>query len=140
MKLLSLMVQQIIAQAEFERPNECCGIILSHNGVATKLRPARNAEPSPTSYVIHPLDLLQIETEAEINGDQIFVIYHSHLTGEAYPSPTDIRLSRWPGDPQHDMYPGAYYVIVSLATLGRPVVRAFRIRNGRVSEEEIEII
>ena len=55
-------------------------------------------------------------------------IYHSHTASEAYPSPTDVRLAFWPE---------AYYLLVSLADAASPVVRAFRILDGAVKEEEI---
>ena len=50
------------------------------------------------------------------------------LASEAYPSATDVRLAFWPE---------TYYVLVSLLDRDTPAVRAFRIENGRVSEEEI---
>ena len=50
------------------------------------------------------------------------------MASEAYPSATDVRLAFWPE---------AYYVLVSLMNREDPVVRAFRIEDGRVSEDEI---
>ena len=50
------------------------------------------------------------------------------LASEAYPSATDVRLAFWPE---------AYYVLVSLMDRESPVVRAFRIEDGRVREEEL---
>ena len=50
------------------------------------------------------------------------------MASEAYPSATDVRLAFWPE---------AYYVLVSLIDPDSPIVRAFRIEDGQVSEEEI---
>ena len=50
------------------------------------------------------------------------------MASEAYPSATDVRLAFWPE---------TYYVLVSLMDQENPVVRAFRIEDGRVSEEEL---
>ena len=50
------------------------------------------------------------------------------LASEAYPSATDVRLAFWPE---------AYYVLVSLLDRESPAMRAFRIEDGTVSEEEI---
>jgi proteasome lid subunit RPN8/RPN11 len=134
------MVDAIIAQALEELPNECCGIIAGKDGAATKLYRARNVEASPFRYNIDPRDLLKVEREADQNGWEVLVIYHSHVASEAYPSPTDIRLSQWPGsDPPVDLYPNAYYVLVSLEDRDAPVVRAFRIRAGAVAEEPLEV-
>jgi len=138
LRLPKAMVDQMIAQALEELPNECCGIIAGKDGAATKLYRARNAEASPFRYSIHPLDLLRVEREADANGWEVLVIYHSHVASDAYPSPTDIRLSQWQGtDPPTDLYPGAYYVLVSLKDRDNPVVRAFRIHGGEVTEEPL---
>jgi proteasome lid subunit RPN8/RPN11 len=132
------MLDEMIAHAKADLPNECCGIILGKGGAATQLRRARNAEASPFRYNLDPRDLLAAEREADANGWQILVIYHSHVASEAYPSPTDVRLSQWPGsEPPLDLYPDAYYVLVSLKDPAVPVVRAYKIRTGEVTEEPI---
>ena len=62
------------------------------------------------------------------------MIYHSHTATEAYPSRTDIGLA---------MEPGAHYVLVSTKECGNddgPVeFRSFRIVEGVVTEEEVEV-
>ena len=132
------MRDEMVAQAIEELPNECCGIIVAKDGAAERLYRTRNAEASPFRYVIDPRDLLRIEMEADDNGWAVHVIYHSHVASDAYPSPTDVRLSQWPGDPPSDLYPDAYYVLVSLKDRDNPSVRAYRINGGVVSEEPIE--
>lgn len=123
-------VDEMIAHAREEAPNECCGIIAGADGRPVKLYRARNAEASPYRYNVDPQDLLRIYREADANGWEFLVIYHSHTHTEAYPSPTDVRLAAWPD---------AYYVLVSLQHPDRPVVRAFRIRDGQVTEEELHV-
>jgi proteasome lid subunit RPN8/RPN11 len=122
-------VDEMIAHAIEEAPNECCGIIAGKDGRATKLFRAINAEASPYRYSVEPKDLLRIFRECEDNDWQFLAIYHSHTASEAYPSPTDVRLAFWPE---------AHYILVSLAEKDRPVVRAFRILDGAVSEDPIE--
>ncbi len=122
-------VDEMIAHAIEEAPNECCGIIAGKDSRATKLFPAINAESSPYRYSVEPKDLLRIFRECEANDWSFLVIYHSHTASEAYPSPTDVRLAFWPE---------ARYVLVSLADKDRPVVRAFRILDGQVTEEPIQ--
>ena len=90
---------------------------------------AKNAEGSPYRYSVDPKDLFRIYRECDEKGWSFLAIYHSHTASEAYPSPTDIRLAFWPE---------AYYVLVSLQEAEKPVVRAFRILEGAVSEEEIQ--
>lgn len=135
------MVEEMIAHAREDLPNEACGVILGRNGVAMELHRARNAEASPYRYVIHPEDLIRFHRIVEEKDWQFLVIYHSHVASEAYPSPTDVRMSIWPNtDPPLDAYPDAHYVLVSLADRENPVVRAFRITGGVVSEEPLETV
>jgi proteasome lid subunit RPN8/RPN11 len=139
LKLPQAMLDEMVAHAKDDLPNEACGIILGKDGIATQLRRARNAEASPFRYSIDPLDLLKAERDADANGWEVLVIYHSHVASEAYPSPTDVRLAQWPGsDPPIDLYPDAYYVLVSLKDRESPVVRAYTIHAGEVSEISID--
>jgi [CysO sulfur-carrier protein]-S-L-cysteine hydrolase len=135
------MIGEIFAHAYTDLPNECCGIIAGKAGEAAKLYRTRNAEASPYRYNIDPRDLLRIEQDLDANGWEVLVIYHSHVASEAYPSPTDVRLSQWPGtDPPSDLFPGAHYVLVSLRERAAPVLRSYRISGGSVAEEEIEAV
>ena len=121
-------IDEIIAHALEDAPNECCGIIAGEDGRAVKLFRAKNAEASPYRYNVDPKDLFRIFRECDENGWSFLAIYHSHTASEAYPSPTDVRLGFWPE---------AYYVLVSLQDAGKPVVRAFRILDGEITEEEV---
>jgi len=123
-------IDEMIAHAQEDAPNECCGIIAGDDGRAVKLFRAKNAEASPYRYNVEPKDLFRIFRECEENGWSFLAIYHSHTASEAYPSPTDVRLAFWPE---------AYYVLVSIQDAGKPVVRAFRILEGEISEEEVSV-
>jgi proteasome lid subunit RPN8/RPN11 len=59
------------------------------------------------------------------------VIYHSHTATEAYPSRTDINLAQ---------EPGAHYVLVSTADPDSIEFRSYRIVDGVVSEEPVEMV
>ena len=121
-------IDEMIAHALEDAPNECCGIIAGQDGRAVKLFRAQNSEASPYRYNVDPKELFRIHRECDENGWEFIVIYHSHTASEAYPSATDVRLAFWPE---------TYYVLVSLMDRANPVVRAFRIEDGRVSEEEL---
>ena len=58
------------------------------------------------------------------------VIYHSHTATEPYPSRTDVSYAS---------EPGAHYVLVSTREPDTDEVRSYRILDGVVTEEEIEI-
>jgi proteasome lid subunit RPN8/RPN11 len=121
-------IDEMLAHAREEAPNECCGIIAGREGQAVKLFQGQNAEASPYRYDIDPQDLFRIHRECDEKGWEFLAIYHSHTASEAYPSPTDVRLAFWPE---------AYYVLVSIQDPQSPAVRAFRIVDGQVSEEKL---
>ena len=120
-------IDEMVAHAKAEYPNEACGIIAGLSGRAVKLYRTRNAERSPVRYVIEPREQLGVMREMEDKGWDLLGIFHSHTHSPAYPSQTDVQLA---------YYPDALYFIVSLMAAD-PVVRAFRILDGKVAEEEI---
>jgi proteasome lid subunit RPN8/RPN11 len=141
LQLPQTMLDEMVSHATEDLPNECCGIIAGKDGVATRFYRTGNAEASPFRYSIDPRDLLRIEREMDAEGWQVLVIYHSHVASDAYPSPTDVRLSQWQGtDPPVDLYPGAHYVLVSLKDRAEPVVRSYQISKGVVTEEDLLVI
>ena len=135
--LPSSMIGQMIAHAYEEAPNECCGMISGKDGIPTKLHHLRNSEASPYRYQIHPLDYRKVDEENEANGWELMAIYHSHVASRAYPSPTDVRMARWPGSSELDMFPDAYYILISLKDHNAPLIRAFKIKGGKVSRQAI---
>lgn len=125
-------IDNMVAHAQREAPIECCGVLGGRDGRVLKLYQATNAEHSRYCYNIEPQELFRINRECEENGWQFLAIYHSHPDSAAYPSPTDVHLAA--------LWPESLYFIVSLLSPENPEVRAFRIRNGEVTEEKIEIV
>lgn len=118
--------EQMIAHAREQFPRECCGMLAGVDGKPVKVVRATNSEDSEFRYRVDDRELLSFLQECDDNGWDFLAVYHSHTRSEAYPSPTDVRLARnWP-DP--------YYVLVSLEGRDDPVVRAFRITEGEISE------
>jgi proteasome lid subunit RPN8/RPN11 len=125
------LVDEIVAHAREEAPNECCGMVSGSDGRASTVYPARNAEASPLRYTIHPQDQIRIMGEIDDRGEELAAIYHSHTKTPAEPSQTDINLAQnWP-DP--------VYLICSLADPEAPNLRGFAIRDGRVDEVELDV-
>ena len=93
LKLPQGYVDEMIAHAKEDVPNECCGIIAGKDGEVTKLYRAINAEASPYRYSVDPKDLLRIYRVLDSSASDGLVIYHSHTHTEAYPSPTDVRMA-----------------------------------------------
>ncbi len=129
MKLTQGQIDELIAHAREEDPNECCGMIGGIDGAVTKVYKARNAEASPLRYNLDPSDQFRIMTAMDEAGEDLAAIYHSHTKSPAYPSQTDINLAA---------YPETLYVIVTLVE-GEEPVRAFRIDEGQVEEVELDV-
>jgi proteasome lid subunit RPN8/RPN11 len=123
------LLDEIVAHAREEAPNECCGLVAGADGRATRVYRARNEFESPMRYNVHPQDLIRIVNEIEDQGEELAAIYHSLQRCDAYPSVTDVNLAaNWP-DP--------LYLICSLAQ-DEPLVRAFEIRDGKIDEVELD--
>jgi proteasome lid subunit RPN8/RPN11 len=126
----------MVAHARADHPDEACGVIVGPEGSDRPVRvvPMTNADRSPTFFRFDPTEQLQLAKELDANDEEIVVVYHSHTATEAYPSRTDISYA---AEPQ------AHYVLVSTAECGRedgPVsVRSYRILDGEVTEEELDI-
>ena len=106
-------------------------MVAGKGGRATEVFRARNALASPFSFDMEPQDQLAIYTTIEDRGEEIQALYHSHTKSPAEPSQSDRNNAlNWP-DP--------VWLIVSLADAENPVVRGWDMRNGKVSEVELEI-
>ena len=119
----------IIEWAYHEAPDECCGVMGVKDGEISSCHTVLNLAHSPVNYEMDAGQLLTAYSAIEAAGEDIGVIYHSHLSTPAYPSKKDIELATWPG---------ARYLIVSLADLEHPDLRLFDITDGVVTEEPIE--
>ncbi len=127
------LVDKIIAHARADHPDEACGIIAGPAGSDRPERfiPMRNAARSPTFYEFDSTEQIKVWNEMWDRDEEPVVIYHSHTATEAYPSRTDIALAAWPE---------SHYVLVSTADPDHTPLRSYRIVDGVVTEEEVEII
>jgi proteasome lid subunit RPN8/RPN11 len=130
-RISQALLDEIVAHAREDAPNECCGILAGSNGVATGVFRARNAEESPVRYTIDSNDQYRINREIEARGEEIAGIYHSHIKSPAEPSQTDINLA--------ELWPDPLYVICSLANKDEPEVRAWSIRDRKVEEVDLNV-
>lgn len=131
-------VEEIIAHANEEYPKECCGIAIGVGNDIREVLRGRNILDSPYEYIINPEDTLRADKLARERQWDIIAFYHSHTAidaarvTEAYPSKKDIKGAQ--------VWPAASYLIVSLADRANPDLRGFRIQNGQVTEEELEVV
>ncbi|MGB9612956.1 MAG: M67 family metallopeptidase [Candidatus Margulisiibacteriota bacterium] len=123
--------EEIIEQAKEALPHEACGILAGKNGKAEKVYKMTNTSKSPeTCYFMDPKEQFKVMKEIRNLGLEMLGIYHSHTGSEAYPSSRDVELA---------FYPDAYYIIISLRNINNPEVRAFKIVEGKITEEEIKL-
>lgn len=119
-------VERMVAQAQAEAPNECCGVLLGRGDIVEEVFAGRNVHETPRiRYTMHSEDLLRVIRLQDERGWDLVGIYHSHPETKPEPSATDKSLA---------MYPDARYVIVSLRNPRHPEVRAWRIGEQTESD------
>jgi proteasome lid subunit RPN8/RPN11 len=123
---------KIIEHARKDHPDEACGVIAGPAGSDTPLRfiPMENAERSPTFYRFDSKEQLRVWREMDDADEEPVVIYHSHTATQAYPSRTDISYA---SEPQ------AHYVLVSTRSETETEFRSYRVTDGEVTEEPVEV-
>lgn len=129
LELPRVMLDQVIAHARRDHPDEACGVIAGREGAATRVVEMDNAERSPTFYRFDAVEQLRVWRSMDDADEVPFVIYHSHTATEAHPSRTDISLAS---------EPDAHYLLVSTRAEAEEV-RSFRIVDGVVTEEPVSV-
>jgi proteasome lid subunit RPN8/RPN11 len=77
------------------------------------------------------MEQFRVWREMDDRDEEPTVVYHSHTSTEAYPSRTDVSYAS---------EPNAHYVLVSTADADNVQFRSFRVLDGVVTEEDVEII
>ncbi|ADP83837.1 Mov34/MPN/PAD-1 family protein [Pseudofrankia inefficax] len=126
------LYEAIIDHARRDHPDEACGVIAGPFGSDRPERfiPMENAERSPTFYRFDSMEQLKVWREMDDKDEEPVVIYHSHTATEAYPSRTDVSFAS---------EPGAHYVLASTREPETTEFRSFRIVDGVITEEPVEI-
>lgn len=88
----------------------------------------RNELASPTRYRIAPEDVYRVAHAADLTGETVWGIAHSHVRTAAEPSLLDIEAATWPS---------ALYLLVSIEAAE---LRAWRIVGGRCHEVMLEVV
>jgi proteasome lid subunit RPN8/RPN11 len=129
-ELDDVLFKEMVEHGLREFPNEACGLVAGRDGVPVRFVAMRNLDASPASYRLDPKEQLQVFDEMDDAGLDLLGIFHTHTHSEAYPSETDKRLA---------FYPDSFYMVMSLSDRERPLLRAFRILEGEVSEEDVTV-
>jgi proteasome lid subunit RPN8/RPN11 len=129
----SAIVDAIVAHARRDHPDEACGVVAGPVGsdLPTRHIAMDNAARSMTFYEFDSMEYLRVWREMDDNDEEAVVIYHSHTSTEAYPSRTDADIAGWPD---------AHYLLVSTREPDSEEIRSFRIVDGVVTEEKVNIV
>jgi [CysO sulfur-carrier protein]-S-L-cysteine hydrolase len=126
------LLEQVIAHALEDAPNECCGVLAVQLGPpvrAVRAHRAVNTAASPLRFEIDGREVLSLIEQIEGEGFELGAIYHSHTRTAPYPSQTDINFAA--------NWPGVEWLIVGLAPGEAPEVRSYLIDDGQVEEVAI---
>ncbi|MGD0073433.1 MAG: M67 family metallopeptidase [Candidatus Binataceae bacterium] len=115
----------IIAQAEREFPDECCGLVIG-DGPAEQVRPIRNVQnqkhtADPVNYprnardafTMDPKQVLAVLEESDRSGLPLKIVYHSHPDHDAYFSAVD-RTRACSLDPAEPDFPDVAHLVLSV--------------------------
>jgi proteasome lid subunit RPN8/RPN11 len=131
MRISQELVDELIAHAREDFPNECCGMIEGVDGAAIAVKRITNEAASPLRYEMESGERYRAWKEIEDAGNEFLAIYHSHTKSPAYPSQTDVN--------QAQNWPEQIYVIISLADEDAPDVKAYLLKDLRIADVEIDV-
>src|ERR671921_295444 len=131
MRISQALIDEMVAHAREDLPNECCGMIGGRDGEATRVVRVENAAASPLRYEMDPQGQYDALKAIEDAGEDLVAIYHSHTRSAAYPSQTDVNEAR--------MWPEQAYVIVSLEHEEAPDVKAYDLADLKIADVELDV-
>jgi proteasome lid subunit RPN8/RPN11 len=131
MKIPQALIDEMVAHAREDLPNECCGMVGGRDGEAETVIRVANSAASPLRYEMDPQEQYDALKAIEDAGCEMLAIYHSHTKSAAYPSQTDVN--------QAVAWPEQVYLIVSLADPEAADVKGYLLRDLTIADAEISI-
>ncbi|MBQ4034656.1 MAG: M67 family metallopeptidase [Paludibacteraceae bacterium] len=131
MKINRAVLNEIIAQAKNELPDESCGYLLANaEGIIDENFPMTNIDHSPEHFSFDPKEQFAAIKHSRQTGKKLVANWHSHPSSPSRPSVEDIKLA----------YDSTItYFILSLAT-EEPVFNGFHIENGSVEKLVVDVV
>ena len=138
MKIPQNVIEELIAQAEKDAPNESCGYLLGipspsaegdGEGLVAENFWMENIDHSSEHFSFAPKDQFAALRYAREKGLKILANWHSHPASPSRPSQEDLRLAN---------DPTIRYAILSLLD-GQPKLNSFKILNGEVVDKEVHL-
>lgn len=131
MKIDRVLLDDIVAHAVRDAPNECCGVVAVRDGAATAVHATENVAASPFRFEVDSSELIGLWNDIESAGADVGAIYHSHTRSDPYPSQTDVNFaSNWPG---------VEWIIVGVDKQGQTEVHSYLVDDGQIAEVELEL-
>ncbi|MBR2292461.1 MAG: M67 family metallopeptidase [Prevotella sp.] len=127
MKIEQHVIDEIIAQAQKDAPDESCGYLLGKDDVVTENYWMENIDHSSEHFSFAPKDQFAALRYAREHGLKILANWHSHPASPSRPSQEDLRLAN---------DPTIRYAILSLLD-GKVNLNSFKILNGEVVDKEL---
>lgn len=124
------VVDAVLAQAQAQRPLECCGLLVGRGDVVVAAVAMRNVSVNPASrFELDSREHIELRRTLRnfLPPLEIVGVYHSHPNGAARPSVTDLAEAH---------YPGWLHVIVGWEG-GDAEVRGFLLSREDVTPVEI---
>jgi proteasome lid subunit RPN8/RPN11 len=131
MRIAQSLIDEMVAHAREDLPNECCGMVGGGDGEARTVIRVENSAASPLRFEMDPQGQYNALKAIEDGGDELLAIYHSHTKSAAYPSQTDVN--------QAVNWPDAIYLIVSLEDEGSPDVKGYWLKDLRIADAELAV-
>jgi len=123
--------EQVLKQVRQEYPHEACGIMAGTDKDVHHIYPMANLSDTPrTFYYLDPAEQLAVFKDMRQRGLEMLAYYHSHIDSKAYPSERDIKLA---------FYPESLMVIVKVTSNSVGELKAYRVVDGKVEEEELAL-
>jgi len=129
MRIAQNLIDQMVAHAREELPNECCGMVGGSEGEASVVIPVVNSAASPLRFEMDPQGQYNALKAIEDDGKELLAIYHSHTKSAAYPSQTDVN--------QAVNWPDAIYLIVSLQDDANPDVKGYWLKDLKIADAQL---
>jgi proteasome lid subunit RPN8/RPN11 len=129
MRISQRLIDEMVAHARADLPNECCGMVGGSDGEASVVIPVVNSAASPLRFEMDPQGQYNALKAIEDDGKEMLAIYHSHTKSAAYPSQTDVN--------QALNWPDAIYLIVSLQDEDAPEVKGYWLKDLAIADAEL---
>jgi proteasome lid subunit RPN8/RPN11 len=131
MRIARSLVDEMVAHAREDLPNECCGMVGGADGAASVVIPVVNSAASPLRFEMDPQGQYNALKAIEGDGGELLAIYHSHTKSAAYPSQTDVN--------QAVSWPDAIWLIVSLQDADAPDVKGYWLKDLTIADAELVV-